>query len=318
MRLPEILQNAIEEELRKAKTNVLAKARVNLSQSYREDPTALHMQSHSERLSYLASRMPATYASNVKVFSELLRLAPVANIKTLLDLGSGPGTALWAANEVFGRLAQADLIERDDGLIDIGKKLAAAGNLQAQWSKDVLTSSDVEYKPHDLSVFSYSYGELPKDKRLQVLKSVWQSTRFLVIVEPGTPRGYETIMEVRDSLIPQNGFILAPCPHMQICPMAGKDWCHFSARLERSALHQNVKEAYRGYEDEKYSYVIFSKNPVELPENRIVRHPMKHSGHVNFTLCTHEGTLRQETVSKKHGELYKKARDAEWGDPWPL
>lgn len=318
MKLPENLQKAIEEEVKKSRTGVLAKARVDLSQSYKENPSALHMQTDAERLSYLASRMPATYAAIVKVLFEFHRLKPLSRIESLLDLGSGPGTVLWAVSEVFGRLKQATLVERDPGLIELGKKLAAAGGLKADWSVNILTSSHPQFHKHDLAVFSYSYGELPKEKRLQLLGSVWDSVDHLAVIEPGTPRGYETILEVRTELIQKGGKIVAPCPQNKPCPMQGKDWCHFSVRLDRSVLHQNVKEAYRGFEDEKFSYVIFSKTDTLLPENRIVRHPMKHSGHVNFSLCTKEGTLANATVSKKHGELYKKARDAEWGDPWPI
>ncbi len=318
MKLPEILQRAIEEEVRKARAGVLSKARVDLSQSYKENPSALHMQTEAERLSYLASRMPATYASVAKVLYEFHRLNPLARVETLLDLGAGPGTVLWAASEVFGRLKQATLVERDQGLIDLGKKLAAAGGLKAEWLKNTLTSAEQTFNKHNLAVFSYSYGELSRDKRLQLLESVWDSVETLVAIEPGTPRGYETILEVRTALIQKGGKIVAPCTQDKPCPMQGKDWCHFSVRLERSVLHQNVKEAYRGYEDEKFSYVIFSKVNVPLPENRIVRHPMKHSGHVNLSLCTQEGTLINETVSKKQGDQYKKARDAEWGDSWPV
>ena len=92
------------------------------------------------------------------------------------------------------------------------------------------------------------------------------------------------------------------------------NWCHFAERLERTSEHRQAKLAALGYEDEKYSYVIFAREPIALPGARILRHPQKHSGHVELELCTPHG-LTRETVSKRHRSRYKTARKAGWGDP---
>ena len=34
-------------------------------------------------------------------------------------------------------------------------------------------------------------------------------------------------------------------------------------------------------------------------------------------LCETDRQLRRTTVTKRHGDLYKAARDVNWGDPWP-
>ena len=95
--------------------------------------------------------------------------------------------------------------------------------------------------------------------------------------------------------------------------MAGGDWCHFAARLARSSTHRQAKGGTLGYEDEKFSYVIMSKNENGFSGARILRHPIKNKGHVSLKLCTQEG-LCERTISKKDKELYKKARKLEWGD----
>ncbi|MFE6534721.1 small ribosomal subunit Rsm22 family protein [Bacillus cereus] len=38
---------------------------------------------------------------------------------------------------------------------------------------------------------------------------------------------------------------------------------------------------------------------------------------VLLDLCEPDERLRRRTVTKRHGDLYKAARDADWGDPWP-
>jgi len=74
-----------------------------------------------------------------------------------------------------------------------------------------------------------------------------------------------------------------------------------------------AKGAELGHEDEKYSYLIFAREPIALPAARILRHPDKHSGHTRFELCTPEG-LKRETVSRKQGGRYSMAKKAHWGD----
>lgn len=50
---------------------------------------------------YASSRMPACYSVLYRVFDELHLHLPDFAPKTMLDFGSGPGTAIWAAREVM-------------------------------------------------------------------------------------------------------------------------------------------------------------------------------------------------------------------------
>ena len=61
--------------------------------------------------------------------------------------------------------------------------------------------------------------------------------------------------------------------------------------------------------------LLFAREPVQLPAGRILRHPKKHSGHVELELCTAKGVQR-ETVSRKQGQRYKVVSKVEWGDEW--
>ncbi|MBK3581080.1 rRNA methyltransferase, partial [Streptomyces sp. MBT65] len=49
----------------------------------------------------------------------------------------------------------------------------------------------------------------------------------------------------------------------------------------------------------------------------VVRRPQIRKGQVLLDLCEADEQLRRTTVTKRHGDLYKTARDASWGDPWP-
>lgn len=257
--------------------------------------------SEDEIEAYLIARMPATLAAVSHVLAEVGKRI-IHPIQSMLDLGAGPGTGVLAAREVFPEIEQCTLVERNEGMIK-------RGVVEGQWVR-----ADLQIylpQPHDLVLFAYSFGEI--SLQIEVLKRAWDAAAVLVIVEPGTPRGFENILKARNQLIEWGGNLIAPCPHMVACPMKGGDWCHFSVRLERTREHRQLKGGALGWEDEKFSYVAFAKEPVERAQGRILRHPQKQTGSVVLQLCTEEGLL-EKTISKKQGPLYKEARKAKWGD----
>jgi ribosomal protein RSM22 (predicted rRNA methylase) len=151
----------------------------------------------------------------------------------------------------------------------------------AHWNAFDLLSG--EFPEKDLTVMSYVTGELAPSSIEPLIEKAWRSARhFLVIIEPGTPAGFERIRAIRSQLISLGGHVVAPCPHGNACPMAGGDWCHFSVRLDRSSFHRQCKDGELTYEDEKYSYVIFSKEPHAPSGPRILRPRHRHTGHINF------------------------------------
>ena len=269
-----------------------------------------------DRLSYMATRMPATYAVCYHVLNQLQMHGQ--EIISLLDLGAGPGTVLWAASQLFPSLSQITLLEQDRALIQEGAKLFDDSLKQKHISFLYYSvQSAIPFETHDLVTLSYVLGELPLKDLSTIVQAAWQaSTTFLVIIEPGTPEGFRRIREARTQLIHEGAFIFAPCPHHFDCPMTKVDWCHFSQRLVRSSLHRQIKESSLPYEDEKYSYVIAAKNPSERPSSRIVRRPKQGSGHFLLDLCTQDG-LKRKIISKKTPALYRAARHATWGDPGP-
>lgn len=321
MNIPQVLQNAIEEETVKYGSLVVAEAREALTERYRrgQPKNSAFMTTDAERAAYLAARLPATYAVIRCVLQEVQSRLPETKFDSLLDLGAGPGTVMWAAAELFPDLVEIDLVELDSALASIGKRLASYSEQTsirtALWQIENMAQSE-QFVPHDLVVMSYSVGELSTASLLPLIEKGWQATaKCLVVIEPGTPAGFERIRLIRDHLIRLGGYMVAPCPHAGTCPMAGGDWCHFSERVERSSFHRRIKGGSLGHEDEKYSYVAVSRTPCDLPNGRILRHPQKHSGHINLILCTPDG-LKETVISKRTPALYKQARKAEWGFPF--
>ena len=148
------------------------------------------------------------------------------------------------------------------------------------------------------------------------IKAAWQAAEhLLIVVEPGTMKGFATIRAVRDQLIEAGAFLVAPCPHSNACPMPTDetDWCHFSARVDRTQLHRRLKGGLLGYEDEKFSYLVAAKHPVTAELARVVRHPLRQPGFTQLELCTPEG-LQTLSIKKRDKEAWKRARKTDWGD----
>jgi ribosomal protein RSM22 (predicted rRNA methylase) len=321
MRLPEELRHAIQPEVEKIDRSRLAQASAQLTQQYQAaDFASRPIRSEAHRAAYLLVRLPATYAANVRVFSEIQRLAPEAAISSLLDLGAGPGTALYAAAHVFASLRQATMIEEDATLLEQGKRIGSQSEYEAvrstRWIRHDLRVA-LPLEPHDLVVISYTLGELSQADAEKTIKQAWACTQeLLVVLEPGTRRGFGLVHAARSWLIASGAHLLAPCPHAAECPMAtAGDWCHFSQRVERTSEHRHLKGGVLGYEDEKFSYIIAARKNFGAAKERIVRHPRKHSGHVQLLLCTPRG-LENRTVTRSQKESYRNARKAEWGNAW--
>jgi ribosomal protein RSM22 (predicted rRNA methylase) len=322
MQLPVELIQAIESLAQSIDLKSLKSSREQLTSDYRKGSNSRSaFRDKSQLLSYLITRMPATFAASHKVFSALQSRLPEYPIRTLVDLGSGPGSAAWAATDAFPSLSRLHLLEREPEAIEIGKRLASASShpawLKASWTCTSLTEP-FSIPTADLAILSYVLGELELKDSIRLLDRLWKSSIPLIaILEPGTPKGYEQIIAFRTHVLQLGAQLIAPCPHALACPLSVSNWCHFPARVERTRLHRLLKEGTLGYEDEKFSYLIFAKpNLLSLPIlGRVVRQPIKASGHVKMQLCASNGQLEQLVVTKSD-EKYRTARHADWGSEW--
>ncbi|MBM3207889.1 MAG: hypothetical protein FJZ57_04715 [Chlamydiae bacterium] len=318
MQLPQQLQESIENRLLNQSIHQISEASSCLSEKYRQGvKNDGYVQTNQERMAYILSRMPATYASIVTVFKELRDRMPSFNPKSFFDLGSGPGTGLWAADTVFPNLIQYSAWEIDDEF----NKLSALLTEEHLVLKNTIRKRknlelDRDFFSADLVLLSYAIGEIPSQYWESIFSDIWKNVNHsLVIVEPGTPIGYERILKIRDILLRQDAHLIAPCPHSSKCPLQKPDWCHFYARVERSALHRKIKNASLNYEDEKFSYLVFSKHPIEKNINaRILRYPQVLKGHTKLITCDKSQIIQNLTITKKEKEKYKLAKKKDWGD----
>ena len=272
-----------------------------LSNKYREGKGTKSL-TISEKRAYLTARLPATQAAICQVLREIPR-----EITGLLDLGAGPGSGLLAVLEIFPNIKEAVLVERDLEMVALGKELLQA--LEPEWMIGDL--EHVEFPASDLGLMAYVLNEL--DDPLSIVEKAFSACEMLALVEPGTPQGFERVRAARERLIALGASVIAPCPHNKACLMKAPDWCHFAARVSRTRAHRLAKGAALGFEDEKFSYVIVAKQEKAEGSPRILSRPHYLKGHVKLKLCTEE-EIAYETITKKRGPLYKRARKSKWGE----
>jgi ribosomal protein RSM22 (predicted rRNA methylase) len=107
--------------------------------------------------------------------------------------------------------------------------------------------------------------------------------------------------------------VVVPCPHDDVCPMSGDDWCHFSVRLPRSRAHMHAKGATLPFEDEPFSYVVVSRQVPALRSPRILRPPTQNKAGIDYSLCAHDG-MKKMHVASRDKPLFKRVKKLGWGD----
>ncbi|MET9828788.1 small ribosomal subunit Rsm22 family protein [Streptomyces sp. NPDC006385] len=268
---------------------------------------------------YAAYRMPATFEAVRAALKAFAAAVPRWSPASHIDVGGGTGAATWAVTATWPGERGVTVLDWAEPALAIGRDIAAANPAlrNARWRRARIGSA-LTLDPADLVTVSYVLNELTAPDRAALLDTVTDAARAVVIVEPGTPDGYTRVIEARDHLVAAGFQVAAPCPHSAACPIApGTDWCHFAARVSRSSLHRQIKGGSLAYEDEKFSYVAATRLPVSPAPARVVRKPQIRKGQVLLDLCETEPSLRRTTVTKRHGALYRTARDADWGDAWP-
>ncbi len=289
----------------------LKSAATDLSADYRERERngKTFIEDDLAAAAYLLSRMPATFSAVSSALKQTL-FRYNKNIKTVLDIGAGTGSAEVAIADIEG-IKEVLCLERQAEMLNLGKRVTEVLGINATW---VLGDANNISGDYDLVISSYMLNEIESHKLRSVIEGMWKSTKgILLIVDNGTVKGYDTIQKATEILKELGGYVVAPCPKVDACPLSEDDWCHFTARVSRSKIHKALKDGDVPYEDEKFCYVAVAREP-QLPCNcRVLRHPKIASGMVGLTLCTKDGIL-QKTVTKKDKELFKKARKCSAGD----
>lgn len=268
---------------------------------------------------YLVARLPATYAAVSRVLGELSVRRPEFSPASVLDAGSGPGTASWAAAEIWPALAEVTFLDHSPEFLALACELAGRGPAALAEARAISGGIEriAEADSADLVIAAYALAELPLGKVAQAAHGLWKATRkALVLVEPGTPNGFARIRAAREALLANAAVPVAPCTHSDGCPLHDGDWCHFSVRLARSRAHMHAKGAHVPFEDERFSYLVLTREGKPAGGARVLAPPFHAKPGVSFRLCT-QGRVEARHVARRGGAAYKLAKKLEWGSYIP-
>jgi len=308
MALPDGFSQAVQRWLAEAGAGGQRDGARRLSDTYRGGGTSQGI----DLAAYLVTRLPATYAAVSRVLAEVRRLAPHLEPKSLLDAGSGPGTAAWAASDCWTGLQEFELLDNNPQFLALAEFLAREGGLSG--AKSRIGSLLESGTKADLAIAAYALAEVPLNRMPEAADALWASARHaLVIIEPGTPAGFARIRAARERVLQRGASMIGPCPHRKPCPLEGEDWCHFSVRLPRSRAHMHAKAAAVPFEDEKFAWAAFAREACADAPARIISPAVQAKAGIMFRLCTEQGIVTR-SVARRDREAFRSARHLDWGD----
>ncbi len=318
MKIPDELRIKLE-EITQYKEKELKQSYAGISDRYmnnkRDNNTLLS--SEIDVLSYIIARMPATYSAIYSAITTNYKHLESLNIKTLLDVGAGTGSITWALSNLIN-FETITCLEREENMRKLGTKLLEDTQISqiTSWENFDIIKDNIN-KSADMVTASYMLNELTENVQTIALEKLWSATnKILFIIEPGTPENHKNIMKYKQYLVEHEAHIIAPCPHQNECPLIKEnlnDWCNFEVRVERTKIHKNIKNASSPFEDEKFIYLIASKEPITTSYSRLLRHPKIEKGYVEIKVCKNDG-IYEDKITKKASDEYKIIRKSMAGD----
>ncbi len=280
-----------------------------------------YIDTYEDALCYAFFRMASTTAVIKKCLSYIPKSEEAFS---LLDLGAGTGASVFACVEQENiNFARLNCIESSESMLKVFKSLVAelSTNFDLEFVKKDVIKDNLEMYNSDIVLASFSMNEMSKSDRVNLLNKMWKlSNKYILIIEPGTPKAHKEMMEYKEYLITLGGKVVAPCM-IEKCPIIENktdDWCHFQVRLQRPVIESKIKDSNRNFEDEKFTFLLFSKDANGEgrlnKEGIIIRRPTLQKGRITLSLCTKNGTIEHKIFTKKDGEVYKKAKKLEVGD----
>ena len=296
-------------------SRLLTKDRGSLPASYLCDPGL--------RGAYLAYFLPPNLAK-IQVPLRELCLHP-ANLLAkerlqILDLGTGPGTAVLGIREFFRRRGSGQYLEFT-AVDQVGENLKEAEALFREAggrtdSRATLTTvrSGIEAiagrsgGPFDIIVLSNVLNEMfLRDtdrimKRTALIRNIMDrllaADGSCIIIEPALQVTSRELLMVRDGIVDGGSHVYGPCLVQGHCPalVNPKDWCHEDRHWDPPELVRELDSATGLRKDSlKFSYLILRNDSRSFADicgiasYRVVSEPLASKGKLEFYFCGEEG-----------------------------
>lgn len=234
----------------------------------------------------------------------------------VLDIGSGPGTAILGTMDFFAAHEKRPVLEftaidhvaenlRDsEALFGLFRERVPLVAVLKTIRSSIEMASSFPKGPYDIIVLSNILNEVAyldedrSSKRVAILKTIIRdllaADGSCIIIEPALRQTSREMLLVRDALLNEGLHIYSPCLTGENCPALQnpKDWCHEDVPWEFPEIVREVDRLTGLRKDSlKFSYIVIRKDGLSVKDNygdssfRVVSEPLVSKGKMEFYLC---------------------------------
>lgn len=215
---------------------------------------------------------------------------------SVLDLGSGPGTAGISLLTALDKSIRLTCVEHSSHMRQVAERLLSrykgAGDLTKLTVLPSLPLNTTE--KYDLVIAANVVAELDTAEGERTMRSLAERTApggYLVVLEPGQQLHTRRLMHLRDTLLRTTHEFapLFPCLRRDACPMlatSDTDWCHGTIEWRQPRLNAHLDDLLSFNKHRiKYSAFIFQRGGATPPGIRVLTPPEKTRAGIDTLVC---------------------------------
>lgn len=325
--LPDTISDTTTNILSRSDARALGDSAKQLHERYMlqdkgESPS--YIRKPNDALAYLSLRFPATYAQISSTLLQIKDRVPDWKPASVLDLGSGPGTGILAATSVWPDIKMAVGLEQEASFLSLAEEIFYDAKLPVdiKWEHRTIANwiASPSHTNYDLIIIANVLNELPKDIKESFFAELQKrSSGIVLMLEPGTPRGFGIIQSAAKqvmSLAP----LIGPYINNTFVP-SDEYWIHFPQRFQRPEYQRRIRQSMReselmasDWEETKYSYVAWGKVPMTHKAwGQSIGEVQRYHGYLIIPVLTAAGIVKAR-VMKRHKAAYAAAKNIRWGE----
>lgn len=324
--LPPLISESVSRILLRSDARLLSLQAKELHERYMQgaNPLQPNIQKPTDCIAYLALRFPATFAQIASALSQIQERIPGWEPKSVLELGCGPGTGIWAAKSVWKSIRTATGVDKEQLFLTLAEEIQYDAKMQIDitWVKSTLIKWETaeDNTKYDLIIVANVLNELMEEERASLIEKITsRSSGVVLILEPGTTVGYSIVQPAARKLA-ETEHLIAPYIHNTFAE-SSEYWIHFSQRFQRPEFQRRIRQSMResplmasDWEDAKYSYVAWGNVASQKTIwGQCIGKIEKLKGFLTIPVLTADGVVNARVLKRNKSE-YNFVKTIRWGE----